>query len=102
MGDVIEAMAIRALYGEGPRVIGLKSYMGHTMGTCGAIELLLLLYMMDEGFVAPTLNLENVDKRCGGLRHVKKLEEAEVKTAALQNFAFGGVNTCVMVRRFDG
>ena len=102
MGDVIEAMAIRALYGEGPRVVGLKSYMGHTMGTCGAIELLLLLYMMEEGFVAPTLNLENVDKRCGGLRHVTQLEETEVKTAALQNFAFGGVNTCVMVRRFDG
>ncbi len=101
MGDVIEAQAIRQVYGDGPRVVGLKSYMGHTMGSCVVIEAILALYMMAGGLVAPTLNLEEVDPRCGGLRHVTALEETPVGTAAVQNFAFGGVNTCLMLRRFE-
>ncbi len=101
MGDVIESQAIDAVYGgqeKKPWVTGLKSYMGHTMGTCGAIELILSLYMMEEGFLAPTLNLENVDERCAMLRHVRKLTGNHTRTAAIQNFAFGGVNTCLLVR----
>lgn len=98
MGDVIEAQAIHAVYGGRPLVTGLKSYMGHTMGTCGVIELILTLYMMEQGFVAPTLNLEQVDERCAMLRHCRELTEAEIRTAAVQNFAFGGVNTCLLVR----
>lgn len=98
MGDVVEAQAIAAVYGDRPWVTGLKSYMGHTMGTCGVIELALLLYMMEQGFIAPTLNLENVDPRCAMIRHVRRLEEQPVRIAALQNFAFGGVNTCLIIR----
>lgn len=97
MGDVIESQAIAEVYGDKPYVAGLKSYMGHTMGTCGAIELILSLYMMEEGFLAPTLNLENVDERCAMLRHVREITETQVHTAAVQNFAFGGVNTCLLV-----
>lgn len=98
MGDVIESQAIDKVYGDKPYVIGLKSYMGHTMGTCGAIELILSLYMMQEGFLAPTLNLESVDERCAMLRHVRKLTEIKTSVAAIQNFAFGGVNTCLIIR----
>jgi 3-oxoacyl-[acyl-carrier-protein] synthase II len=98
MGDVIEAQAIDAVYGKGPLVTGLKSYMGHTMGTCGVIETILSLYMMEQGFIAPTLNLENVDERCSMLRHTRELTEAETKIAAIQNFAFGGVNTCLLIK----
>jgi 3-oxoacyl-[acyl-carrier-protein] synthase II len=98
MGDVIEAQAIDAVYGGGPLVTGLKSYMGHTMGTCGVIETILTLYMMEQGFIAPTLNLENVDERCNMLRHTRELTAARTKIAAIQNFAFGGVNTCLLVK----
>jgi 3-oxoacyl-[acyl-carrier-protein] synthase II len=99
MGDVIESQAIDEVYGRGkkPWVTGLKSYMGHTMGTCGAIELILSLYMMEQGFLAPTLNLENVDERCAMLHHVREITETKVRTTAIQNFAFGGVNTCLLV-----
>jgi len=99
MGDVIESQAIDEVYGQGkkPWVTGLKSYMGHTMGTCGAIEMILSLYMMEEGFLAPTLNLDHVDERCAMLRHVRELTETQVRTTAIQNFAFGGVNTCLLV-----
>ncbi len=102
MGDVIEAQAIGRVYGTGPAVVGLKSYMGHTMGSCGAIETILVLLMMAEGFIAPTLHLECVDPRCAMIRHVTRLTEAPVRVAAVQNFAFGGVNTCLFLRRWDG
>lgn len=98
MGDVIESQAIDRVYGDKPYVMGLKSYMGHTMGTCGAIEMILSLYMMEAGFLAPTLNLESVDERCAMLRHVRKLTETKTRVAAIQNFAFGGVNTCLIIR----
>ncbi len=97
MGDVIEAQAIDAVYGSKPLVTGLKSYMGHTMGSCGAIEMILTLYMMEQGFIAPTLNLESVDERCSMLNHVREITNTETRVAAIQNFAFGGVNTCLLV-----
>ena len=98
MGDVIESQAIAAVYGDGPFVTGLKSYMGHTMGTCGVIETILTLYMMEQGFVAPTLNLENIDERCRMLRHVQEITPATIEIGAIQNFAFGGVNTCLLIK----
>jgi 3-oxoacyl-[acyl-carrier-protein] synthase II len=101
MGDVIEAQAIAKVYGDGPAVVGLKSYMGHTMGSCGAIETILALLMMAEGFIAPTLHLEAVDPRCAMIRHPAGLMETEVRVASVQNFAFGGVNTCLFLRRWD-
>ncbi len=102
MGDIIEAQAIGALYGDRPHVVGLKSYMGHTMATCGVIEVLITLYLMEAGFVAPTLNLEAVDRRCAMIRHVVEAVETDLRIAAVQNFAFGGVNTCLFLRRYEG
>jgi 3-oxoacyl-[acyl-carrier-protein] synthase II len=101
MGDIIEAQAINAVFGNHPHVIGLKSYTGHTMAACGAIETIMTLYMMQEGFIAPTLNLEEVDERCAMLKHVQKVIRHPVKTAAIQNFAFGGVNTILMIKKFS-
>ena len=101
MGDVIEAQAIHAVYKDSPQVIALKSYMGHTMATCGAIEMILTLYMMAEGFIAPTLNLHEIDERCGMIRHVQKLVEQNIRIAAIQNFAFGGVNTSLIIKKFE-
>ncbi|MFC1814832.1 beta-ketoacyl synthase N-terminal-like domain-containing protein [Thermodesulfobacteriota bacterium] len=101
MGDVIEAQAIAKVYGDLPVVSGLKSYMGHTMGSCGAIETILTMYMMEAGFIAPTLNLDKVDKRCAMLKHAVNLLGTDIRIAAIQNFAFGGVNTCLMIKKFD-
>ena len=98
MGDIIESQAIEAVYGQGPFVSGLKSYTGHTMGTCGVMEMAMILYMMEDGFLAPTLNLEEIDSRCGMLRHTPGVIEATTRVAAVQNFAFGGVNTCLLVK----
>jgi 3-oxoacyl-[acyl-carrier-protein] synthase II len=99
MGDVIEAQAMGRVYADSPVVTGLKSYMGHTMGSCGAIETILTTYMMEEGFIAPTLNLENIDERCAMINHAQELVESDIRIAAIQNFAFGGVNTCLIIKK---
>ena len=101
MGDIIEAQAISAAFGNNPYVVALKSYLGHTMAACGAIETILSVYMMQDGFIAPTLNLEEIDKRCAMIKHVQNVLQNHVKTAAIQNFAFGGVNTILLIKKFS-
>jgi 3-oxoacyl-[acyl-carrier-protein] synthase II len=99
MGDIIEAQAMGRVYGDAPVVTGLKSYMGHTMGSCGAIETIIATYLMEEGFIAPTLNLDKIDGRCAMIRHAQAPIETDIRTAVIQNFAFGGVNTCLIIRK---
>ena len=101
MGDIIEAQATARVFDDGPHVVGLKGYMGHTMAACGAIETIMALYMMQEGFIAPTLNLEDIDERCAMIRHVQSIIEQKTAVAAIQNFAFGGVNTSLLIRKWS-
>lgn len=102
MGDVIESQAIYNIYGNRPAVVGLKSYMGHTMGSCGAIETIIATYLMAEGFIVPTLNLDDIDERCAMINHVTAQREYPFHIAAIQNFAFGGVNTSLIIKKWQG
>ncbi len=101
MGDVIEAQAIHTIYEDSPLITGLKSYMGHTMSSCGVLETIFTIYMMQEGIVAPTLNLDEIDKRCAMINHVTRLREQAIHIATIQNFAFGGVNTSLFLKKFQ-
>lgn len=101
MGDIIEAQAIYDIFGDHPYVVGLKGYTGHTMAACGAIETILTLYMMQEGFIARTLNLDTVDERCAMIKHVQRITPHDIQLAAVQNFAFGGVNTILFIKKFS-
>ena len=102
VGDIIEAQAIHAEYGsDSPFVAGLKSYVGHTMSACGAIEAIFALYMMQEGIVIPTINLEEVDPRCDMINHATKMQEKNINIASVQNFAFGGVNTSLFIKKWN-
>jgi len=102
MGDIIEAQAIHDVYGDGPPVVGLKSYMGHTMGSCGAIETIILLHLMAEGYIVPTLNLTEADERCKIIRHSMDVRPFTIRLGSVQNFAFGGVNTSLLIKKVDG
>ncbi|MDQ5984714.1 MAG: 3-oxoacyl-[acyl-carrier-protein] synthase 1 [Syntrophus sp. SKADARSKE-3] len=102
MGDVIEAQAIHHHYGNSTAVVALKSYMGHTMGSCGAIETIIMIHLMAEGLVVPTLNLDEVDERCAMIRHVRAVEDIPIRIASIQNFAFGGVNTNLLIKKWPG
>lgn len=99
IGDVAEARATAAVFGDRVPVSTLKGHMGHTLGACGALEAWMTLEMLREGWVAPTRNLERVDERCGLLDHVRGAPRALAADVAVSNnFAFGGVNTSLVLR----
>lgn len=100
-GDTIEAQAIHRVYGDSPKVTALKSYMGHTIAACGAIETIITLLVMQHGLIPPTLNLETVDETCAMLNHTRHLIDDAVSIASVQNFAFGGVNTAIVLKKFE-
>lgn len=99
-GDIAETQATQAVFGNGVAISSLKSYMGHTLGACGALEAWMTAEMMKSGWFAPTLNLQAVDPRCGDLVYVNgdgmRLDTEYVMT---NNFAFGGINTSLILRR---
>jgi 3-oxoacyl-[acyl-carrier-protein] synthase II len=97
VGDVIEAEATREVIGETVPVSSTKGHTGHTLAACGAIETIFCLAMMRDGFLAPTLNLEEVDPACGGLRHLREVESKRPRRILNNNFAFGGVNTSLLL-----
>jgi 3-oxoacyl-[acyl-carrier-protein] synthase II len=101
VGDIAESHATHAVFGRRVPVSTLKSFIGHTLGACGALEAWMSVEMMREGWVAPTLNLREVDPRCADLDYVMggpRPLEAEIVMS--NNFAFGGVNTSLLFRRF--
>ncbi|MBB3295053.1 3-oxoacyl-[acyl-carrier-protein] synthase II [Mitsuaria sp. BK045] len=101
-GDVAESQGTQAVFGSDVAMSSLKSYMGHTLGACGALETWMTLEMMRAGWFAPTLNLERVDPRCGDLDYVRTGGRAlQTEFAMTNNFAFGGINTSLILRRLD-
>jgi 3-oxoacyl-[acyl-carrier-protein] synthase II len=98
-GDAAEADAMRRVVGAGVPVSSTKGYTGHTLAACGAMEVIFSALMMDEGFITPTLNLDNVDEACGGLAHVRSILRKDVRLVLSNNFAFGGVNASLVLAR---
>jgi 3-oxoacyl-[acyl-carrier-protein] synthase II len=103
LGDVAESLATHRVFGSRVPVSSLKGHFGHTLGACGAIEAWLTIHMMREGWVAPTLNLEEVDPECAPLDYVRTApRDLRIDRAMTNNFAFGGVNTSLIFRRWEG
>jgi 3-oxoacyl-[acyl-carrier-protein] synthase II len=102
VGDIAESGAIASVFGPRMPVSSLKSFLGHTLGACGALEAWITIEMMREGWAAPTLNLERVDERCGRLDYVRGgPRELDLPVTVSNNFAFGGVNTSLVFRRYE-
>jgi 3-oxoacyl-[acyl-carrier-protein] synthase II len=100
-GDVAESQAMERVFGRRIPVSALKSYMGHSLGACGALEAWMSLEMLREGWYAPTLNLDNVDEACGQLDYIRgEARELDIEYLMTNNFAFGGVNTSIIFRRW--
>ncbi|MGE9550481.1 beta-ketoacyl-ACP synthase [Erwinia amylovora] len=100
-GDVAESMATAAIFGNRTPISSLKSYFGHTLGACGALEAWMSIEMMREGWFAPTLNLTEPAADCGELDYIMQ-QPRELQTDYIQsnNFAFGGINTSLIFRRW--
>ena len=71
------------------------------MAACGALELVATLLMLREGLLLPTRNLEEPDEICGRLNLLQKMEHRQVDVAMSNNFALGGVNSAVVIRRWN-
>ena len=78
-----------------------KQHKLRIKGPAGAIETIILLHLMQEGYIVPTLNLEEVDERCAMIRHSREVRDCPVRIAVVQNFAFGGVNTNLFLKKPD-
>jgi 3-oxoacyl-[acyl-carrier-protein] synthase II len=101
-GDVAETAATHSIFGGAIAISSLKSYIGHTMGACGALETWMTVQMMREGWFAPTLNLENLDPRCAPLDYIAGAgREMQLDVVMSNNFAFGGINTSLVLRRWQ-
>ena len=98
-GDIAESYATYEVFNRNVPISSLKSYTGHTLGACGAIEAILSIDMAHKKWFAPTINLNNVDENCAPLGYIKNQgQELEAKIIMSNNFAFGGINTSLIFK----
>ncbi len=100
-GDIAETQATAAVFGRVP-LSSQKSYFGHALGACGALESWFSIEMMNSGWFAPTLNLDNIDPLCGDVDYIREQgREIHTDYVVNNNFAFGGVNTSLVFKRWQ-
>lgn len=101
-GDIAETQATSSVFGPNMPISSLKSYTGHTLGACGALEAWVSIEMMNEGWFAPTLNLTEIDPACGELDYIRDdIRHIDTDHVMSNNFAFGGINTSLIFKRWN-
>lgn len=99
-GDVAESHATARVFGNHTPISSMKSYLGHTLGACGAIEAWWAIEMMRNQRFSPTLNLTNPDPACADLDYIiDKSRNLDLEYVISNNFAFGGINTSIILKR---
>jgi 3-oxoacyl-[acyl-carrier-protein] synthase II len=99
-GDIAESHATAAVFGTDTPISSLKSFTGHTLGACGALEAWVSINMMNEGWFHATANLDNIDSACAPLDYIKDdIRYLDCDYVMSNNFAFGGINTCLIFKR---
>lgn len=99
-GDVAESHATAEVFGPRIPISSMKSYLGHSLGACGAIEAWWAIEMMRRRWFAPTLNLVNPDPACADLDHIMGAgRNMDTEYVISNNFAFGGINTSIVLKR---
>jgi 3-oxoacyl-[acyl-carrier-protein] synthase II len=98
-GDIAESYATAQVLGQRVPVSSMKSYVGHTLGACGALESWWAVQMMREGWFAPTVNLSEPDAACAELDYIVGAGRAlKAEYVMNNNFAFGGINTSLVFK----
>lgn len=99
-GDIAESRATAQVLGNRVPISSMKSYLGHTLGACGAIEAWWAIEMMRRQWFAPTINLDHPDPECAELDHVVGDGRIiDLEYVMSNNFAFGGINTSIILKR---
>lgn len=101
VGDVAELGAIRNVFGENtPPISSTKSMTGHSLGAAGVQEAIYCLLMMKEGFIAPSINITELDPKAADFDIVQQARPAELNTVMSNSFGFGGTNTVLILKRW--
>jgi 3-oxoacyl-[acyl-carrier-protein] synthase-1 len=103
VGDTCELGAIRDVFGAAiPRFSSTKSLCGHSLGATGVIEAISCLLMLENDFISPSINIENLDPDAAGMPVVsERVDNAGIRTAMSNSFGFGGTNASLVFRRVD-
>jgi 3-oxoacyl-[acyl-carrier-protein] synthase II len=105
LGDVSETHAIKGVFGDYARKVGIsatKSMTGHLLGGAGAVEMAACALSIRDGIIPPTINLENQDPACDLDYTANKAKERPIRVAINNSFGFGGHNATLVAKRFDG
>jgi 3-oxoacyl-[acyl-carrier-protein] synthase II len=102
-GDAAEARATREAFGRAVPISAFKSYTGHTLGACGALEAWVTIQSLKCGWFHGTVNLDDIDPDCDGLDHITGASGRPMacEYAMSNNFAFGGINSSLIFRRWQ-
>lgn len=110
LGDITELKAIAKVFAADtdsstqnsvPPISSTKSMTGHSLGAVGAQELIYCLLMLQEGFIAPSINIENLDEAAAPFDIVTELRETKLDTLMSNSFGFGGTNATLIIKRFN-
>jgi 3-oxoacyl-[acyl-carrier-protein] synthase-1 len=100
VGDEKEMGAVRAVFGDAaPAISSTKSLTGHSLGAAGAQEAIYSLLMLNNGFLAESAHIDNLDPIFEGLPILRKREDRQVETVMSNSFGFGGTNGCLVMAR---
>ena len=100
-GDIAESHATESVFGNKTPISAFKSFTGHTLGACGALEAWVSIEMMNSDWFHATVNLDNVDPNCGDLDYIMhEGRHFETEYVMSNNFAFGGINTSLIFKRW--
>ena len=100
VGDAKEMEAVRAVFGDNmPAISSTKSLTGHSLGAAGAQEAIYSLLMLNNGFLAESAHIENLDPAFEGMPILRKREDRQVETVMSNSFGFGGTNGCLVMAR---
>ncbi|AGR59675.1 beta-ketoacyl-ACP synthase I [Salmonella bongori] len=100
VGDVKELGAIREVFGDkSPAISATKAMTGHSLGAAGVQEAIYSLLMLEHGFIAPSINIEEMDEQAVGLNIVTETTERELTTVMSNSFGFGGTNATLVMRK---
>ena len=100
MGDAKEMEAVREVFGaDMPLISSTKSLTGHSLGAAGAQEAIYSLLMLNNGFVAESANIENLDPAFEGMPIARERIDRDLDTVMSNSFGFGGTNGCLIMAR---
>lgn len=101
VGDVKELGAIQELFGaKSPAISATKAMTGHALGAAGVHEAIYSILMMENSFVAPSINIDNLDEQAKGLDIVTEKRDAELNLVMSNSFGFGGTNATLVMQKY--